>query len=147
MRRDRRARSHPDGGDRPGRPPRGAGPCRDGVHRGGGGMHDEEESLYADVPRREPAGMSGPRVVVAVDGSAGSRAALRFALEDATRRGVPVDAVIAFRGPEMWVDFNGVGSHEVERLRSTLRSQQEDKVRAVVDEVAGGSAGPLPEVR
>jgi nucleotide-binding universal stress UspA family protein len=108
-------------------------------------VHDEEENLYVDVPQSGPAAMRGPRVVVAVDGSAGSKAALRFALEDAARRGVPVEAVVAYRVPEMWVDFNGIGRHELERLRSTMRSQQEDKVRAVIDEVARGSAGPLPE--
>jgi nucleotide-binding universal stress UspA family protein len=110
-------------------------------------VHDEEESLYVDVPHDEPAVVHGPRVVVAVDGSAGSRAALRFALEDAARRGVPVEAVIAYRMPELWVDYNVIGSPEVDRLRTTLRSQHEDEVRAVVDEVARGVAGPLPDVQ
>ncbi|MGR6964320.1 universal stress protein [Geodermatophilus sp. URMC 61] len=110
-------------------------------------VHDEEESLYVDVPHSEPAVMSGPRVVVAVDGSAGSKAALRFGLEDAARRGVPVEAVIAYRVPELWADYNVIGSPELERLRDTLRSQHEDKVRAVVDEVSRGLAGPLPDAQ
>src|SRR4051812_1822360 len=51
------------------------------TRRGGGGVvHDEEESLYVDLPAAETEVSGGPRVVVAVDGSAGSRAALRFAL-------------------------------------------------------------------
>ncbi|WP_261325763.1 universal stress protein [Modestobacter marinus] len=111
-------------------------------------MHDEEEALDVGVPQSEPAVVRGPRVVVAVDGSAGSKAALRFALEDAARRGVPVEAVIAYRVPaEMWVDFHGIGLHELDRLRGTLRSQHEDKVRAVADEVARGLAGPPPDVQ
>jgi nucleotide-binding universal stress UspA family protein len=56
----------------------------------------------------------GPRVVVGVDGSAGARAALRFAVEDAVRRHVPVEAVVAHRPPEAWMDFDaiGVGGYE-----------------------------------
>ncbi len=110
-------------------------------------VHDEEETLYVDMPQRGPAVVQGPRVVVAVDGSAGSKAALEYALEDAARRGVPVEAVIAYRVPELWADYNEIGLPEAERLRDTLRSQHEDKVRAVVDEVARGLAGPLPDVQ
>ena len=91
-------------------------------------MHDEEDSLYVDMPPVASEVMRGPRVVVAVDGSTGSTAALRFALEDAARRGVPVAAVIAYRVPELWADVNVVGSPDVERLRNTLRSQHEDNV-------------------
>ena len=91
--------------------------------------------------------MRGPRVVVAVDGSAGSKAALRFALEDAARRGIPVEAVIAYRTPNLWMDYNTLGSAEDERLVHTMRTDHEEKVRAVVDEVAREVAGPLPEVR
>jgi nucleotide-binding universal stress UspA family protein len=61
--------------------------------------------------------------------------------------GTPLEAVIAYRVPELSVDYNVIGSPEMERLRSTLRSQHEDKVRAVVDEVARGLAGPLPDVQ
>ena len=41
-------------------------------------------------------------VVVGVDGSAESRQALRFALEDAHRRAARVKAVTAFLSPEYW---------------------------------------------
>ncbi|TFV71094.1 universal stress protein [Blastococcus sp. CT_GayMR19] len=90
--------------------------------------------------------MRGPRVVAAVDGSAGSRAALQFALEDAARRGVPVEAVIAFRPPDYWMDFNGVGAAEEERLIRTLGAQHEEKARAVLEEVTRALSGPVPEV-
>jgi nucleotide-binding universal stress UspA family protein len=110
-------------------------------------MHDEEESLYVDVPSAEPEVMHGPRVVVAVDGSAGSKAALRFALEDAARRGVPVVAVMAYRVPDWQGEYSGLGAAEEQRIRETVRSQCEDRVRAAVDEVAQGSADPLPDVQ
>ncbi len=110
-------------------------------------MHDEEDTLYVDMPRVDPEVMRGPRVVVAVDGSAGSKAALRFAFEDAARRGLPVEAVIAYRAPDLWVDYNAIGAPEEERLRDVLRSQPEDKVRAVIDEVARGLTPPVSDVR
>ncbi|MDP9460833.1 MAG: universal stress protein [Actinomycetota bacterium] len=109
-------------------------------------MHDEEDTLYVDMAQDDTRATRGPRVVVAVDGSAGSTAAVRFALEDAGRRGVPVEAVIAYRAPELWSDYNALGSAEEARLRQTLHSDAEQKARAVVDEVAGGFAGPLPDV-
>jgi nucleotide-binding universal stress UspA family protein len=109
-------------------------------------MHDEEESLYVDMPPDQPEVMHGPRLVVAVDGSAGSKAALRFALEDAARRGVPVVAVIAYRVPEMRGDFTGFGAPEEKQLRETLRSQCGDKVRSAVDEAGRGLASALPDV-
>lgn len=111
-------------------------------------VYDEEEAnLYVDVAPAEPEVMHGRRVVAAVDGSEGSKAALRFALEDAARRGVPVEAVIAFRAPDLWVDYDGIGSLEERRLHDTLRSQSEEKVRAAVDEAARDVDGPLPDVR
>jgi nucleotide-binding universal stress UspA family protein len=110
-------------------------------------VNDEQDTLYVDSPRRRAEVGSGPRVVAAVDGSAGSRAALQFALEDAARRGVPVEAVIAYRPPDYWMDFNGVGAAEEERLLATLRSQHEERARAVVDEVVQGMPGQAPQVR
>jgi nucleotide-binding universal stress UspA family protein len=110
-------------------------------------VHDEEESLYVDMVPAEAEVMRGHRLVVAVDGSAGSKAALSFALGDAARRGVPVEAVIAYRMPELRGDYTPIGAAEEEHLRDTLRSQCADKVRAVVDEVARGWDGALPEVQ
>ena len=110
-------------------------------------MHDEEDTLYADVSRAGPEARRGPRVVAAVDGSAGSKAAVRFALEDAARRNVPVEAVIAYRAPDLWSEYSALGSAEEARLQQTLLTEAEQKARAVVDEVAGEWAGPLPDVR
>ena len=110
-------------------------------------MHDEEESLFVDRPQSDSAVMRGPRVVAAVDGSAGSRAALRFALEDAVRRSVPVEVVVAYRPPVMRPDFDSVSEAEEQRLVRRLGAQQEDIARALVGDVTRDLPGPLPEVR
>ncbi len=109
-------------------------------------MHDEEEALYVDRPHVDSEVVRGPRVVAAVDGSAGSRAALQFALQDAARRGVPVEAVVAYRPPQFRVDFEAVGAAEEQRLLGTLQREREGMARAVVDDVTRELAGPLPEV-
>ena len=109
-------------------------------------MHDEEESLYVDRPQTDTEVMRGPRVVVAVDGSAGSKAALRFALEDAVRRSVPVEAVIAYRPPDFRADFTGLGVAEEERMLSRMRTQHEETAHSVVRDVTRLLPGPMPEV-
>src|SRR3712207_7827222 len=65
----------------------------------------EEAVMTEQAERVEGPQARGPRVVVGVDGSAGARAAVRFAVEDAVRRGVPVEAVISHRPPEAWMGF------------------------------------------
>ena len=50
-------------------------------------------------------GPGGPRIVVGVDCSAGSRAALLFALDDAARRGVHVEAATGYPPPADRRDF------------------------------------------
>src|SRR3712207_9447006 len=62
-----------------------------------------EQAEHVDQPQAR-----GPRVVVGVDGSAGGRGALRFALEDAARRGVPLGAVLAPPPPPGAVGFGAV---------------------------------------
>lgn len=109
-------------------------------------MHDEEDNLYVDRAQPDSEVMRGPRVVAAVDGSAGSKAALRFALEDAARRGVPVEAVIAYRPADFRSDFTGLGKADEERMLSTMRTQREDTAQGVVREVTRELAGPVPEV-
>lgn len=109
-------------------------------------MHDEEDSLYTDRSRPDPEVMRGPRVVAAVDGSAGSQAALRFALEDAARRGVPVEVVIAFRPPVLRPDFDAVSEADEERLLRIMGAEHEASARALVDEATRQMSGPVPEV-
>jgi nucleotide-binding universal stress UspA family protein len=109
-------------------------------------VHDEEDTLYAERSQPDPEVMRGPRVVAAVDGSAGSRAALRFALEDAARRNVPVEAVIAYRSPDFRADFTGLGRADEDRILSTVRTQHEETAHGVVRDVTRGMTGPVPEV-
>ncbi|MGY1672578.1 universal stress protein [Geodermatophilus sp. SYSU D00710] len=84
----------------------------------------------------------GPRVVVGVDGSAGARAALRFAVEDAARRGVPVEAVVAHRPPEAWMDFDVVGDRTYDEAEAAAVSRTE----AFVAEVLHGVPEPHPVI-
>jgi nucleotide-binding universal stress UspA family protein len=53
------------------------------------------------------------RIVVGVDGSEGGRAALEWAIEEATRRDDEVEAVFAFDSGLAWID---VGSDEQARI-------------------------------
>ena len=57
-------------------------------------------------------------MVVGIDYSTGARAALLFALHDAARRGVPVEAVVAYRPPDYWMDFYAVSSYHPEKARA-----------------------------
>ncbi len=84
----------------------------------------------------------GPRVVVGVDCSAGSRAALLFALADAARRGVRVEAVSVYRPPDYWLDFYAVGTEQPESVRTAAR----ERVRAFVADVVPEGPQPPPEV-
>jgi nucleotide-binding universal stress UspA family protein len=86
---------------------------------------------------------AGSRIVVGVDGSAGARAALRFAMEDAVRRGGYVEAVTAYRPPETWMDFYAVGEYEPDQARVTATEQAEAFVAGVRREAPES----VPEVR
>ena len=109
-------------------------------------MDDERELVGAEQAPQEPEAARGPRVVVAVDGSAGSRAALLFGLEDAARRGVPVEAVIAYRPPDLWAEFDVLGQREHDRLSERVRAEMAARVRALTDEVVRELPPPVPEV-
>lgn len=85
----------------------------------------------------------GPRVVAGIDFSPGARAALLFSLHDAHRRGAPVEAVAAYRPPDDWMDFYGLGSEHADEVRSATL----DRLRAFTDEVRPDGPDPAPEVR
>ena len=86
---------------------------------------------------------TGPRVVVGVDCSEGSRAALLFALDDAARRGVPVEAATAYRPPDYWLDFYALGA----TAPDTVRTAAVERIRTFVAEVLAERSEPAPEVR
>jgi nucleotide-binding universal stress UspA family protein len=82
-------------------------------------------------------------IVVGVDGSAGSDAALRWALAEAKLRGVPLRAVSAYEVPQLLAEgplvgapgvfASGATEEELERLRSASVAQAE---RIVEDALA-----------
>jgi nucleotide-binding universal stress UspA family protein len=109
-------------------------------------VNDEPDVLPIEEHWGDEAGLRGPRVVVAVDGSSGSEAALRFAMEDAARRGVSLEAVVAYRPPDYWTDLYVVGPDDIDRLRARLRTEAEGRVRALVDTVTATLPEPAPEV-
>jgi nucleotide-binding universal stress UspA family protein len=82
-------------------------------------------------------------VVVGIDFSSGAQAALLFALQDAARRGVAVDAVTAYRPPDYWMDFYAIASYQVDQVRTAAL----DRLREFVAEVVQKGPQPPPEVR
>jgi nucleotide-binding universal stress UspA family protein len=95
------------------------------------------------VPAADDEVSRGPRVVVGIDFSSGARAALLFALQDAARRGVPVEAVTATRPPDYWMDFYAVGTYQPDQVRLAAL----DRLRTFVAEVVPEGPQPPPEVR
>ncbi|MFP5370311.1 MAG: universal stress protein [Actinomycetes bacterium] len=85
----------------------------------------------------------GPRVVVGIDCSTGARAALLFALHDAARRGVPVEAIVVYRPPDYWMEYSAVSTYRPEKARAAAL----DHGRAFVDRVLPDGPQPPPEVR
>jgi nucleotide-binding universal stress UspA family protein len=64
------------------------------------------------------------RIVVGVDGSAGSRAALEFAIKEASLRGARVDAVISWHIPVMAMEAGVASNFDPEGwARSTLEGE------------------------
>ncbi|MCW2704949.1 MAG: UspA domain protein [Blastococcus sp.] len=97
-----------------------------------------------------------PRVVVGVDGSAESRAALVAALGDAGRTGAEVEVVAAYFPTDYWTDVTLVLVQSVEAIRADLQRRTDELVADVVRErsAAGGTSrvrttiheGPAAEV-
>jgi nucleotide-binding universal stress UspA family protein len=86
-------------------------------------------------------------VVVGVDGSPESRMALRFALEDAHRRGARVKAVTAYLSPEFWAASYGVSAlPTIEEVVDDNLTVTRDVLKAVVDEAPGLGEVPVDVV-
>jgi nucleotide-binding universal stress UspA family protein len=85
------------------------------------------------------------RVVVGVDGSAESRAALVAALQEARRIGAEVEVVAAYFPADYWTDATLVLVQTVEAIRADLQRRTDEFVADVMrEEVAAGGA---PRVR
>ncbi len=93
----------------------------------------------AAAPNEPP---DGPGVVVGVDGSAGARAALRWALQQAASRGVGVQVVSTCAVDFAWSDPYLLDVGRLEDLRGDTRRRAEREVQKVQDElVAAGHTG------
>ncbi|GAA4733962.1 universal stress protein [Modestobacter marinus] len=77
-----------------------------------------------------------PRVVVGVDGSPGSRAALVYAWAAAARRGADLEVVATWSVQTVWVGGYPLGVPSI----SAVREEMESRVQAMVDEVRGDPA-------
>ena len=92
------------------------------------------------VDDQEP---GGPRVVVGVDGSPGARAALLFALQDAVRRGLPVEGVAAYLPLDPWMDLYVLGRDVPDQARTAAV----ERARTFVAGVLAEGPQPPPDVR
>jgi nucleotide-binding universal stress UspA family protein len=73
------------------------------------------------------------RILVGVDGSGSSGAALAMALDEAVRMGAEVQVVATFVEADCWTDLNGIVVPATEEMRSEL----EQRTRRLVDDVLG----------
>jgi nucleotide-binding universal stress UspA family protein len=87
------------------------------------------------------AGRWPPRVVVGVDGSPGSRAALVYAFIAAARRGADLEVVSTYSIQTVWIGGYPLGVPAV----ATIREEAEARISALVDEVrADGAVRAVP---
>lgn len=85
-----------------------------------------------------------PVVVVGVDGSAESRAALAAGIEEAGRLGAEVEVVIAHPVTSYWVDASGAAVPSIDDIRAEARRRADELVSEVVAElVARPATTPL----
>jgi nucleotide-binding universal stress UspA family protein len=94
------------------------------------------------------AAVPGPkRVVVGVDGSARSRAALAAAVREAGARGADLDVLVAFELTDHWTDLGSVVVPPLEEIHADLHRRAEDLVQAVLGEQEPSDATPRPHIR
>jgi nucleotide-binding universal stress UspA family protein len=86
-----------------------------------------------------------PKVVVGVDGSAASRAALAAALEEAGARGADLDVLTTFEITNYWTDMASIVIPSVEQIDHELHSRTERLVTEVLASRRDG--GPVPHIR
>ena len=91
-------------------------------------------------------GRPGP-LVVGVDGSAGSQAALAAALAEAARRGADVVALAAFEMVDHWVDLSTVGAPGRDEVRRLVQRVADDLVADALREHQAVTIGAVPVVR
>jgi nucleotide-binding universal stress UspA family protein len=80
------------------------------------------------------------RIVVGVDGSAGARAALVWAMTEAARRRADIEVVTAFPVDFYWTDAYLLDTRRIE----VIRSDTEGRARAMIDEVRRDTSAASP---
>jgi nucleotide-binding universal stress UspA family protein len=85
------------------------------------------------------------RIVVGLDGSPGSRAALENALRDAARRDAEVEVVAAYAPPEYWAPFYDVSAMSLDDIEDAVRRGATETVREVTEQL-GAAIASLPPV-
>lgn len=86
------------------------------------------------------------RVVVGMDGSAGGRAALTFALQDADRRGATVEVVTAFETAETLAALCGAPVGSIGSTAQMREAVQKETARLVEEVSVGLGAQPTVTV-
>jgi nucleotide-binding universal stress UspA family protein len=94
-----------------------------------------------------PAAHRTGRVLVGVDGSGGSRAALAAAVREAARRSAEVDVVTTYRTADPWTALSSVVLPSEEEVRLDLQRGAQALVEDVLDEHRARSTGAVPRVR
>jgi nucleotide-binding universal stress UspA family protein len=87
-----------------------------------------------------------PRVLVGVDGSAASRAALAAAVEEAARAGAELHVVGTYVHADYWADLSTVVVPSREEIRDELRQRVDGTVGAVLAERPADAAVPPVDV-
>ena len=85
-----------------------------------------------------------PKVVVGVDGSADSRAAVAAAIDEAAVRGADLDVVVSFSTTDYWTDLATIVVPSVDQIQTELHRRTETLVDEVLDE---RRSGPTPHIQ
>jgi nucleotide-binding universal stress UspA family protein len=86
-----------------------------------------------------------PKVIVGVDGSAASRAALVAAIDEAGARSADLDVLSTFEITNYWTDMASIVIPSVGEIEDELRRRTEHLVKEVVEGRTGGR--PVPHIR
>lgn len=87
------------------------------------------------------------RIVVGSDGSAGSRAAVAVAIDEAVRSGAELEVVASYRMADHWTDLGTVVVPPVEEIRDDVRHHTEALVAAVLGERSQSDGVPTVRTR
>jgi nucleotide-binding universal stress UspA family protein len=82
------------------------------------------------------------RIVVGVDGSDRSRAALTQAVAEAARRGGHVEAVAAYQLADYWTDMTSTILPSAEQIRAAVEAKAQAFVKDVMYKLVGESGRP-----